>query len=61
LATYRRTGNTFLRKYLEKVTGVVTGSNMSSDVCSPLWLSCFMGEEVVDDRVWFVKTHFPHP
>ena len=29
-ATFPRTGNTFLRKYLESITGVVTGSDMKA-------------------------------
>lgn len=32
LATYPRTGNSFLRKILEQITGVFTGSSMQLDL-----------------------------
>lgn len=31
-ATYPRTGSTFLRKYFENITGIATGSDMSTDL-----------------------------
>jgi hypothetical protein len=35
LCTYPRTGNTMLREYLEEVTGVSTGSDMTTDLTLP--------------------------
>lgn len=32
LCSFPRTGNSFLRKYLEKVTGVATGSDQQQDI-----------------------------
>jgi hypothetical protein len=31
-ATFPRTGNTLLRKYIEEITGVATGADMSLDL-----------------------------
>jgi hypothetical protein len=36
LASYPRTGNSFLRKILEQITGVFTGSDMPLDITFPL-------------------------
>jgi hypothetical protein len=34
--TYTRSGNTFLRKYIELVTGVITGSEFTTKLPFPL-------------------------
>ena len=62
LASYARSGSAFIRKYLGEITGVITGvdndkSNpTSSQDPNDLGLN---GKEVVDDKVWIVKTHSP--
>ena len=43
-ATFFRTGNTFLRKYLESITGVVTGSDMKSSISMSIQLEGLKGE-----------------
>ena len=54
-----RSGNTFLRKYLELITGVPTGSDMTLKYAMPLQLVGCIGEAVADDTCWVVKTHDP--
>lgn len=59
--SYPRSGNTFLRKYLENITGVATGSDqlMKFTLNVALQYSGFKGEGIVKDKVWINKTHFP--
>jgi hypothetical protein len=61
LASYSRCGNTLLRTYLEKIMGLITGSDCDMD--RPLNLDLFnkglCGEGLVDKRFWVVKTHYP--
>ena len=57
--TYPRMGNSFLRKYLQMVTGVATGSDQPIDFNHDLQMTQFKGEEVADSSVWAVKTHDP--
>lgn len=61
-ASFPRSGNTFTRKYLESITGIVTGSD-NHTLMSLLSLECslpgFKGELQVDSKVWVNKTHFP--
>ena len=57
--TFPRSGNTFLRKYLETITGSPTGSEMDANVTMPLQMSGLIGEQVVDDSCWIIKTHHP--
>ena len=57
--SYMRSGNTFLRKYLELITGVVTGSEMPLSMPMPLNIQGMFGENVADDTVWIVKSHCP--
>ena len=56
--TFGRSGNTFLRRYIELVTGVPTGSEMP---VSSFQMSGMLGENVVDDTCWVIKTHHPMP
>ena len=59
--SYSRSGNTFFRKYLEQIGGIFTGSdgdlNYALHYC--LQFNGFSGECMVNDDVWFVKTHYP--
>lgn len=61
LVSYPRSGNTLLRSYLEKVTGLATGSD--SDVHKKLNKVLFDGgfaaEGISDKRALFVKSHYP--
>jgi len=59
--SYPRSGNTFLRKYLENITGLATGSDMvmKFTLNMQLQFSGFKGEGIVDERTWINKTHFP--
>ena len=43
------------------ITGVVTGAdmNLSNNNLLTLQFGGFKGEEVTDDRVFFIKTHHP--
>lgn len=60
-ATYPRSGNSFFRKYFETITGLTTGNDIECKymVNLALQLQGFKGQEVVDDKVWIVKTHYP--
>lgn len=46
---------------MEDITGIVTGSDMNFDITMPLWMKGLKGSEIVDDRVWISKSHFPVP
>ena len=58
-ATFPRTGNTFLRKYFENITGVFTGSEMAPPPSLQLLIPGMLGENVTDQRVWIAKSHHP--
>jgi len=58
-ASFPRSGNTFLRKYTEMLTGVQTGADNTLDVNIALQMQKMKGEDIVDDTVWIVKTHSP--
>lgn len=58
LCSYPRSGNSFARSYLEKITGITTGSEAKSDLT--LQIIGLIGEgHSADDRVWINKTHYP--
>ena len=61
MASYPRCGNTLLRSYLEKITGLVTGSDtdISHDLNFALMTAGLQGEGLVDKRVWIIKSHYP--
>jgi hypothetical protein len=56
--SYPRSGNSFLRGYLEKVCSVFTGSDLPG---VPFLNSGLLGEGTNSDSgyVWITKTHFP--
>ena len=56
-----RSGNTFLRRVLELITGVYTGSDMNLNLTMHLQTGNMAGEETVshDNIVWVTKTHWP--
>eukprot|EP01039_Chlorochromonas_danica_P003772 gene3773-4122_t len=61
LVSYPRSGNSFMRKLLEKETGIVTGSDSRPNrtLSSSLLQLGYQGEGVTDQSVWIVKTHYP--
>lgn len=59
LASFPRTGNSMLRKFLEQITGVFTGSDMSLDLTIMMQVQGMLGEETVDNSCWISKTHAP--
>lgn len=60
--SYPRSGNTFLRKYLENITGVATGSDQwfKMNLNVALQVAGFKGEGHVTDTCWINKSHFPY-
>lgn len=61
MTSYPRSGNTLLRATLEKVMGLVTGSdcNINLKLNQELMEMGLAGEGLVDKKVWIVKTHYP--
>ncbi|KAF0684064.1 Aste57867_23985 [Aphanomyces stellatus] len=61
LVSYPRSGNSLMRGLLESVTGVYTGCDTRPDRSLSVELQKFgmKGEGVVDESVWFVKSHYP--
>ena len=61
LVSYPRSGNTLLRAYLEKITGLVTGSDC--DITKPLNYALYQaglqGEGIFDARCQVIKSHYP--
>ena len=60
-ASWPRSGNTFLRKYFENITGIATGSDqfMKFTLNMALQFQGFKGEGIYKDMCWINKTHFP--
>lgn len=59
-ASFYRTGNSFLRKIIEDVTGVFTGSDMPVLRTLNFQQQGMLGEQVTDNSVWITKTHYPN-
>lgn len=61
MTSYPRSGNTLLRATLERVMGLVTGSDcdISKRLNVELMDLGLAGEGLADRKVWIVKTHFP--
>lgn len=58
MMSFPRSGNTFLRRFLELCTGVFTGSDMNIKHTCSKQLMGMAGEQVVgDNSVWITKTH----
>ena len=58
LASLMRSGNSFMRKFLEAITGITTGGELKRDIL--LQSVGFMGEgHSADNRVWVSKSHHP--
>ena len=61
MSSYPRSGNTLLRNYCEKITGIYTGSDcdIKRKLNKQLKDMGLLGEGIVDNTVLVVKTHFP--
>jgi hypothetical protein len=61
IVSYPRSGNSLMRGLLETLTGVYTGCDTRPDrsLSQELQQYGMKGEGVVDESVWFVKSHFP--
>lgn len=57
--SFPRSGNTFLRKYFELLTGVQTGADNTLHISIMLQMMGMKGEDLVDDTVFVIKTHSP--
>jgi len=57
--SFPRSGNSFLRRTIEQVTGITTGATMSLNTSTSLQIQGFKGEFISDDRVWISKAHHP--
>lgn len=56
--SYPRSGNTVIKKFIEQITGVVTGGEIKHDVY--LYVHGMFGEgHACDNMVWVTKTHAP--
>ena len=56
---YVRSGSSFLRRYIEQITGITTGSTVSLHSSTALQIAGMKGEFCTDDSVWVVKSHHP--
>lgn len=61
LISYPKSGSTILRKYLEMITGIATGSDTGffpkdKELMKTAGL---VGEGLYDERVWIIKSHYP--
>lgn len=59
ICSFPRSGNTFLRKFCELLTGIVTGSDSTCHNVVNLQLMGCRAENIVDDTVCMVKSHTP--
>ena len=59
LCSFPRSGNTFLRKYCELLTGINTGADNSLMINVILQMAGQLAEDTVDDSVWIIKSHTP--
>ena len=57
--SFPRSGNSFLRRLIESVSGVTTGSSIPLIVDLALQIQGSKGEGYINDQVWIVKTHHP--
>jgi hypothetical protein len=57
-----RSGNSLLRRIVERVSGIITGANFPTLLpgCFALSIQGFKGEYNFDDKVWMVKAHYPY-
>ena len=58
-SSWPRSGNSFLRKYFELLTGLATGADNTLHTEVIMQMQGFKGEFTVDDTTWICKTHSP--
>ena len=61
MTSYPRSGNTLVRSYLERISGIYTGSDcdISRKLNKELMEMGMTGEGLIGDTVWIIKSHFP--
>ena len=54
-------GNTFLRNYLEQITGIYTIADMGIEFTFHEAMMGLLGQNITSesDSVWVTKTHYP--
>ena len=57
--SFPRSGNSFLRRYVEQITGVTSGSSISIHSATSLQIMGLKGESHQGDNVWMAKSHHP--
>ena len=60
--SFPRCGNTFLRRFIEQITGVYTGTDMVVSHTFADAMMGLLGQEHLpeENRIWITKTHFPY-
>ena len=59
LSSFPRSGNTFIRKYFDLLTGIHSGADNTLHINVMLQMIGMAGEDIVDDKCWVIKTHSP--
>ena len=59
LGSFPRSGNTFMRKYFDLLTGIHSGADNTMHINVMLQMIGMAGEDTVDDKCWIIKTHSP--
>lgn len=61
MTSYPRSGNSMLRATLERIMGIVTGSDadIRAKLHGELMDDGLVGEGLVSRKVWVIKTHYP--
>jgi hypothetical protein len=61
MACYQRSGSTLLRKYLENLTRIYTGSDgdVKTHLDKQLFKIGLAGESILGNKVWIAQTNFP--
>ena len=62
LLSFPRSGSTFLRCYLETITGIATGSDAIIEDSFNLAMMGMLGQDTVssdDKRAWITSTNYP--
>ena len=59
ISSFPRSGNSFLRRFVEQITGIATGSTISLHTSTTLQMQGFKGEYHTDRNVWVVRSHHP--
>ena len=57
--SFCRSGNSFLRRYVEQISGITTGSSLSLFTSTSLQIMGMKGESCTDDSIWVAKSHHP--